>query len=201
MSAMALSVPPPQNTWDRTLPNPAALLSNGIHPRRSSSLLQHHISSDQFLAPAADESGRRSTLLCLPRPENDETREELRQRQASVMSGEETTESSSEGTSPPESSGFCLCVPEPKIPRPRNGKPSDAQRAAFVVTDSWSKLSYCTGNISTPRLWHNTLACRIRTSPRSSVHNGSSSLRRTRTNGKRLRKYVSITHKDLCKLR
>ncbi|KAK5100070.1 putative alpha-1,6-mannosyltransferase mnn11 [Exophiala xenobiotica] len=117
---MALSVPPPQTTWDRTLPNPAALLSNGIDPRRSSSLLQHHISSDQFLAPAADESGRRSTLPCLPRPENDETIEELRQRQGSVMSGEEATESSSEGTSPPESSGFCLCVPEPKIPRPRN---------------------------------------------------------------------------------
>ncbi|KAK5949961.1 slightly ste11-like protein [Knufia fluminis] len=36
------------------------------------------------------------------------------------MSGEEITDSSSEGTSPPEASGFCLCVPEPKIPRPRN---------------------------------------------------------------------------------
>ncbi|KAK5099981.1 slightly ste11-like protein [Lithohypha guttulata] len=37
------------------------------------------------------------------------------------MSAESPTESSSEGTSPPEtSSGYCLCVPDPKIPRPRN---------------------------------------------------------------------------------
>jgi len=188
---MALSVPPPQNSWDRTLPNPAALLSNAIDPRRSSSLLQHHISSDHFLTPAANESGRRSTLPCLPRLENDETREVLRQRQHSVMSTEETTEtteSSSEGTSPAESSGLCLCVPEPKIPRPRNGKPRDVQKAAFVVTDRWSKRLFCIVSTSTLRLWHNTLACRIRTYPRSSAHNGSSCLKRTRTNGKRLRK-------------
>ena len=128
---MALSIPPAQNSWDRMLPNPA-LLPNGMEARRSSSLLQHHISSNQFLTPAADESGRRNTLPCLPRHEERDIPEEdaVRQRQGSVMSSQSATESS-EGTSPTENFVLCLCVPEPKIPRPRNGE--SKEMFIFVV--------------------------------------------------------------------
>ena len=121
---MALSMPPPHTTWDRTLPNPASLLPSGVDSRRSSSLLQHRISTDHFLAPVCDESGRRNTVHCLPRPDNKKDHEEyVRQCQEPAMSGEAAREASSEGTSPSESaSEYCLCVPDPKIPRPRNGE-------------------------------------------------------------------------------
>ena len=124
---MALSVPL-HTTRDRTLPNPAELLPNGIDPRRSSSLLQHHISSlstDKFANPNTPSSARRSSVADVIRPENEGgiTDVYMRQRQDSIMSGESPTESSSDDTSPTEgSSGYCLCVPDPKIPRPRNGE-------------------------------------------------------------------------------
>lgn len=138
--AMALSATPPYTTFDRTLPKPIPLLPNGTDARRSSSLLQHHISSDQFLTPAADESGRRNTVPCLPRPgieaSNHQADDELvRHRQASVMSGGSNADCSSDDTSPPEgASGYCLCVRDPKIPRPRNGE-SCGTVPAFVVTN------------------------------------------------------------------
>lgn len=153
---MALSAPPPYSAFDRTLPKPSAMLPNATEARRSSSLLQHHISSGQFLAPVSDESGRRSTVSCLPRlaleRETVHTEYELvNHRQASIMSAESPTESSSEGTSPPEtSSGYCLCVPDPKIPRPRNGKFCGSSTLSLLLT--WSKLLFSTARASMPRL-------------------------------------------------
>lgn len=140
---MALSVPhPPHTTWDRTLPNPAALLPNGAEPRRTSSLLQHHISSNHFTTPAADETGRHTTVPYIaPLNEIDKTRAQVhgeqsftRQRQDSAMSEDSITDISSEGTGPTENPpGYCLCVPEPKIPRPRNGKLKKKESSIFVV--------------------------------------------------------------------
>lgn len=124
---MALSIPP-YTSRDRTLPNPAELLPNGIDPRRSSSLLQHHIASlspDQFVIQATAGSARRNTVADLPTAEHDRDAGIIyrSERQDSIMSGESPTESCSDGTSPPEtSSGYCLCAPDPKIPRPRNGE-------------------------------------------------------------------------------
>lgn len=138
---MALSVHPTHATWDRTLPNPAALLPNGAEPRKSSSLLQHHISSDQFLTPAADETARHA-LVHYDSPmkgiEKDQVRSEqsyIRQRQGSAISEDSMTDISSEDTVPTENPapGYCLCVPEPKIPRPRNGEFDDNISSVFIV--------------------------------------------------------------------
>ena len=142
---MALSVPhPPHTTWDRTLPNPAALLPNGAEPRRTSSLLQHRISSDPFMAPAADETGRHTNVPYIaPLNEIDKVQAQVqvhgeqgfaRQRQDSAMSEDSITDVSSESTGPTENPpGYCLCVPEPKIPRPRNGELRNKEMSVFVV--------------------------------------------------------------------
>lgn len=125
---MALSLPAPPSAWDRTLPNPASLLPNGRDARRSSSLLQHHISSDQFSTPAAGESVIKSTFPYGSQCEHeaghpDVEHEVLRQRQESIMSAESSAESVCEEIHTPDASaGYCLCIPDPKIPRPRNGK-------------------------------------------------------------------------------
>lgn len=154
---MALSVPHLSTTWDRTLPNPASLLANGIESRRSSSLLQHHISSDQFLTPAVNESSRRNTVPCITRSENDRDhlyneQEYLKHCQESSMSGESPTESSPECASPPEtSSGYCLCIPDPKIPRPRNGW-LNADKDCLSLKLTWPKLSFCTVKTNMPML-------------------------------------------------
>lgn len=138
---MALSVhPPPHATWDRTLPNPATLLPNGAEPRRSSSLLQHHIFSDQFMTPAADEAGRHAAIKydSPMKGANKDTAHDdqayIRQRQDSAVSEDSMTDISSEDTAPVENTpGYCLCVPEPKIPRPRNGEFNDNSMSVFVV--------------------------------------------------------------------
>lgn len=130
---MALSVHSSSHaTWDRTLPNPAALRPNGAEPRRSSSLLQHHISSAQFMTPAADESGRHasvpytSPMKASEKEQDQEEHPRVRQRQDSAISDDSMTDFSSEEPGPAENPpGYCLCVPEPKIPRPRNGESDD----------------------------------------------------------------------------
>ena len=110
---------------------------------RSASLLQHHIvPSSPLDAIRRVEDGRRSTVPFLPYrasplgpnhhhihdppyPGNNfEGPEEVsRKRTASEMADQPS------GSSSPVSVGqqdgqtqFCLCQPEPKIPRPRNGK-------------------------------------------------------------------------------
>lgn len=164
--AMALSVPPPSHTpWDRTLPNPAALMPTGAEVRRSSSLLQHHISSDQFTTPAADETGRGKHLPCIP-PLNvlgkDRARavdeEDGKQRQGSNISEDSMTDISSEDLSPVGNpTGYCLCVPEPKIPRPRNGEfdpPNIRFRRALTCPSVHlvSSASPRRSRITTPRI-------------------------------------------------
>lgn len=153
---MALSANAPYTTFDRTLPKPIPLLPNGTDARRSSSLLQHHISSDQFLTPAADESGRRNTVLCLPRlgleaEKHPADHELVRQRQVSIMSGGSNADSSSDDTSPAEGpSGYCLCVRDPKIPRPRNGELRGKYPLSLSLT--WSELSFYTASLNMPKL-------------------------------------------------
>lgn len=122
---------PPYTSRDRTLPNPAELLPNGIDPRRSSSILRHHIASlspDQFAILPTTDSTRRNTVANFPNSEHDRDTEHVYmiERQDSIMSGESPAESCSEGASPPEtSSEYCLCAPDPKIPRPRNGESNE----------------------------------------------------------------------------
>lgn len=137
---MAVSVHPSNVTWYRTLPNPAAHLRNGAEPRRSSSLLQHHISSHEFTTPAADETGKHAAISYSPpmneaqKVQSDGEQAYSRQRQHSAVSEDSMTEFSSEDTGPIENPpGYCLCTPEPKIPRPRNGEFNRNIMAVFVV--------------------------------------------------------------------
>lgn len=152
---MALSVPS-YTSRDRTLPNPAELLPNGIDPRRSLSLLQHHIASlstDQFAIPPTADSTRRNTVTDLGSSEPDRDAEHIymNERQDSIMSGDSPTESCSDGTSPPEtSSGYCLCVPDPKIPRPRNGELNKTPGARMRCLLMWPKLSFFIAKTSMP---------------------------------------------------
>lgn len=145
---MTLSVSSHSSLWDRTLPMPmpTTQLVLDRYPRRNFSLLQHHITSNQGLDVGQTEPGyiRRNTVSCIPltqtlsnRPQSrdavdghvaiSETSDSLgpisRKRNASVMSTETASRSTSpSSTSPTEGSQFCLCQPEPKIPRPRNGE-------------------------------------------------------------------------------
>jgi hypothetical protein len=59
---MSISIPGPSVSWYRVLPKPPALLHDPF-PRRNSSLLQHHITSDKSFESVSDGiAGRRITV-------------------------------------------------------------------------------------------------------------------------------------------
>lgn len=146
---MTASVPNTSLAWDRVLPAPDALLNgnaNHVLPRRSSSLLQHHLFSSRDLLESPKD--RRSTLpsvsyqvdprispilpIPLPRGPQDSsipgqptTGPLTRKRAASLMADEskprETSPAATHDLVPEATDQFCLCQPDPKIPRPRNG--------------------------------------------------------------------------------
>ena len=150
MPFMSLSIPDDSISWNRILPKPTALLHdhfNDPFPRRNSSLLQHHITSDTFLKAVSDDSpGRRITvpsisysatpkseppIQCLLNNSADSAStlyanegQVGRKRNGSLMENESEPRDPSPLTQhPSEEAGnqFCLCQPDPKIPRPRNG--------------------------------------------------------------------------------
>ena len=135
-------------SWDRVLPAPSALLNgnaNDLLPRRSSSLLQHHLFSSKHLPESPRD--QRSTVPSIayqvntrinpippipPRASQDfsafgelATGPLTRKRAASLMADESETRETSPATTndsnPDTTNQFCLCQPDPKIPRPRNG--------------------------------------------------------------------------------
>jgi HMG box factor len=140
---MSISIPGPSIPWYRVLPKPPTLLHehfNDPFPRRNSSLLQHHITSDKSFGSVSDSiAGRRITIPSIayseiPRPSpridspvrnstvsigSDYTGDApvSRKRTASLMEDGRDPSPHSEETS----NQFCLCQPDPKIPRPRNG--------------------------------------------------------------------------------
>src|SRR2546421_3973593 len=143
---MSISLPESFVSWYRVLPKPTALLhdhSNDPFLRRNSSPLQHHISSDKPFKAASDTvAERRITVPSIayndiPRPSvpvRSPLRNSIvpirgasadecpgtRKRTASLM---EDSPRSRDLSPQPElsQSKFCLCQPDPKIPRPRNG--------------------------------------------------------------------------------
>jgi HMG box factor len=148
---MTLSMPDPSSSWDRTLPKPNGILQNlpaGPFTRRISSLLQHHLVSRNLSQETLESDvGRRRTVPCIsyhgrplsgvdgqPRMVDNLPREPAllpsasletltRKRDASHMAEEpysrpDSPSSASAGEGAKE---FCLCQPDPKIPRPRNG--------------------------------------------------------------------------------
>lgn len=135
-------------SWDRVLPAPHALLNgnaNDLLPRRSSSLLQHHLFSSEDLLECPKD--RRSTVPSISyhvdptiNPISQFTQRDsldssasdqpapgplTRKRAASLMADESTTREASPAATQDSISEttnqFCLCQPDPKIPRPRNG--------------------------------------------------------------------------------
>ena len=146
MSLMSMSTPEPSISWYRVLPKPAALLHehfNDPFPQRHSSLLQHHITSDKPSKAVSDTiSGRRTTVPSIaysevPRP-SPPSRSPVRNSIVSIgsiytdegsVATKRTASLMEDGLQSPdrslrkEESGnqFCLCQPDPKIPRPRNG--------------------------------------------------------------------------------
>ena len=147
---MTLSISDQPSQWHRRAgyPNRSSLLSDTtIDPfpsrgSRSASLLEHHIVRDRALEQhhyLSPETGRRSTVPCIPhraslpssgfgqRAEHQYSEEAYeiyhRKRTASMMADQEASESSSPASTGQVDGGqFCLCQPEPKIPRPRNGE-------------------------------------------------------------------------------
>lgn len=129
--AMALSASSTPATWNRTLPMPTGLQSREMLElaRRNSTLLQHHISSDQFLDRTVNDTTRRSIAAyssLAQKCEQDKSMgddDRSTHRSVSVMSSESISTSSSDGlTSQERSGGICICPGESRIPRPRNGK-------------------------------------------------------------------------------
>ena len=149
---MTLFMPDPSSSWDRTLPKPSGILQNipaGTLARRSSSLLQHHLVSREPQEVLSSDVGRRSTVPCISYHERrSSVPEGAQMRTVDSSSGEPASYQSAplgtltrkrdashmadESLSGPESPSspitgdgakeFCLCQPDPKIPRPRNGK-------------------------------------------------------------------------------
>jgi HMG box factor len=159
---MSTSIPDPCISWYRVLPKPTALLHdhfNDPFPRQNSSLLQHHITSDKLCKAVSDAfPGRRITVPSIAYSEisrsSPPVRSPLRNSIGSIGSAytdegpvtrKRTASLMEEGPQSPdrpprnEESGnqFCLCQPDPKIPRPRNG-------TCFFLFIKWSK--YCTPN-------------------------------------------------------
>jgi HMG box factor, other len=135
-------------SWDRVLPAPHALLNGNpddLLPRRSSSLLQHHLFSSKDLLD--NQKDRRSTVPTIsyqanstispippirpgdPQDCSSSDRPAIGpltgKRTESLMADEPKTRETSPATTQDSSSEatnqFCLCQPDPKIPRPRNG--------------------------------------------------------------------------------
>ncbi len=149
---MTLSISNEPSPWHRTtthLPKRASLMSDAtIDPfpqrvTRSASLLEHHIVRGPLEHSGAEENGRRSSVPYLPHhldsqfappppPQNlihpsvEDPYDPLhRKRKISDMAEREETDTSSPistGQGPDAGTGYCLCQPEPKIPRPRNGQ-------------------------------------------------------------------------------
>jgi len=148
---MTLSMPEHPALWERTLPKPTALLSGAGHEhfaRRGSSFLPCQASSATYVDNGLIElNGRRSTVPYVsfrsrsrgsPQLGQGSVVEEkqldvqaetgpsllIRKRTASIMAEEHASNSSSPtSTSATESANhYCLCQPEAKIPRPRNGE-------------------------------------------------------------------------------
>jgi HMG box factor, other len=147
---MTASMPNHSLSWDRVLPAPHALLNGNaddILPRRSSSLLQHHLFSSKDLQDSSKD--RRSTVPSIayqvnpsissitpaPSPAAQDypggtvnqaaTGPLTRKRAATLMANEsksrETSPATTHDSISEASNQFCLCQPDPKIPRPRNG--------------------------------------------------------------------------------
>lgn len=153
---MTLSISDQPSQWRRLSDNPKrlSLLSDAtIDPfpqrvTRSASLLEHHIVRDSPLdhSRSADD-GRRSTVPFLPyrasprgpephplhdHPYHEHDLEEAydlsRKRKASIMADQPSGSSSPASVGQPDGqTQFCLCQPEPKIPRPRNGEHTSVQ--------------------------------------------------------------------------
>jgi HMG box factor len=143
---MSSSIPSPSVSWYRVLPKPPALLYehfNDPFPRLNSSLLQHHIASEKSFESASDGiAGRRITVPSIAYSEIPSSGPRIdspirnsivsigstytndapvsRKRTVSLM---EDTPRSRDLSPHREEAGsqFCLCQPDPKIPRPRNG--------------------------------------------------------------------------------
>lgn len=144
MPLMSISVPDPSISWYRVLPKPTALLYDNFHrPFSNDSLLQHHINSDESFNAVSDTSaGRRITVpsiaysetLRSTQPIQSPVRDSIgsigsayidddpvtRKRKASLMEDGRQPQDQSPQNEESENQ-LCLCQPDPKIPRPRNG--------------------------------------------------------------------------------
>ena len=146
MPVMSISIPDPTISWYRVLPKPLALRNdhfNDPFSKCNSSLLQHHITSDKSLTAASDiTAGRRITVPSIAyteipsssSPSHSPARTSIvsigsaytdegqvaRKRAASLM--EDNSQSRDQSPQNEDSANqYCLCQPDPKIPRPRNG--------------------------------------------------------------------------------
>lgn len=115
---------------------------------------------------------------------------ESRKRSIQMASQDHHSEESSSPTSIGHidgSSSFCLCQPEPKIPRPRNGE-AYVYTIRVFRTNKEIQPSFFIVNINKQRWYVRILAYRIRPYRRLLVNNGLACQKMPKVNGKRLRK-------------
>lgn len=172
LCAMTLSISDQPSHWHRVTKRHSLLNDATIDPfpyrdHRAASLLDHHIVRDGPQDARVADNGRRSTVHYLPPPAPPpiaapppppphdprypgavgppEHFRDTRKRSMQEMAAPDISEGSSSPTSTGQMEGgnqFCLCQPEPKIPRPRNGKePSCPESHALTMPLSLHSLS------------------------------------------------------------
>ena len=135
-------------SWDRVLPAPAGLHYDSTQVRPSN-LLDHKIMNElpkahgplayrpepvkyADIRPSGVTQAHQQ-MACFSRPksaipkiESDEFIQEVRSPGPMVSTRDHSRSSSSSGSTSPvrskERQSFCLCQPDPKVPRPRNGE-------------------------------------------------------------------------------
>ncbi|KIX02124.1 uncharacterized protein Z518_08063 [Rhinocladiella mackenziei CBS 650.93] len=127
---------PPAPAWYRRLPKPPTEANPALH--RASLLSQHHLFHDRPLGPGLEDDAPRRNTIHFPESSNSiSSREEDAGRQRPSGNGDSETASPPKGgpsldtadiqpggdilpNTPYLREHFCLCPPDPKIPRPRN---------------------------------------------------------------------------------
>lgn len=116
---------------------------------------------------------------------------DTRKRSHQAMASQEHSEGSASPNSLGHvdgSSSFCLCQPEPKIPRPRNGEHGLAAEQSICHANKDIQPSFFIANINKQQWFVRILACLIRPYLRSLANNGVVYQKMPKMNGRRLRK-------------
>lgn len=160
----------PSISWNRVLPKPPPLYHLDNHSeRRSNPLFQHHLVSIGEPTDTPDiVRDRRKTIHGVPNQErprysppvspffraypihvsDDLPSGPLTRKRAASLMAEESSErepspASTSNSNPEPTNQFCLCQPDPKIPRPRNGRSTFLLCSLAIGTEIFVSAYLC----------------------------------------------------------